>query len=83
MPNGTTKLQYRFRGIVAPEPISASQLDTAERILARLVALAYADDHPDLFTPGTDEPNDGPTLSSSAVLLVAPTVSVAEDTPYE
>jgi hypothetical protein len=39
---------------------------TVERILARFVALAYASDHPDLFTLGKDEPPDEP-LSSSAV----------------
>ena len=83
MPSGARKSKYRFRGIVAAEPISASELDSAERILARFVALAFAADHPDLFTPGTDEPHDGPTPSSSEVLLVSRTVSVAEDTQYE
>jgi len=34
-------------------------MDTAERLLARFVALAYAAEHPDLFTPGTDEPPGG------------------------
>jgi hypothetical protein len=82
MPSGTRKSKCTFRGIVAPKPISASELDTAERVLARFVALAYVGDHPDLFTVGTDEPPDRP-LSSSAVTLVARTVSVAEVTQYE
>jgi hypothetical protein len=67
MPSEVKKSKCTFRRIVAPEPIPASELDTAERILARFVALAYAGDHPDLFTPGTDEPPDGPTLTCSAV----------------
>ena len=72
-----------FRRISAPEPIAASELDTAERILARFVALAYAGDHPDLFPAGTNEPPDGPTLASSAVTLVARTASAAEVAQYE
>jgi hypothetical protein len=83
MPSGTRKSKCTFRKIVASEPSSVSELDTAERILARFVALAYAGDHPDLFTPGTDERPDGPTLSSSAVPLVARTVSAAEVAQYE
>ena len=78
MPSGTRKSQCTFRRIVAPEPISASELDTAERILARFVALAYAGEHPDLFTPGTDDSPAGPTFSPSAVTLVARTVLAAE-----
>jgi hypothetical protein len=62
MPGETRKAKYTFSRIVAPEPISASELDTAERLLARFVALAYVGDHPGLFTSGTKEPPDGPTL---------------------
>jgi len=82
MPSGTRKSKCTFRGIVAPEPISASELDTAERVLVRLVALAYASDHPDRFTLGTDEPPEKPP-SPSAVTLVARTASAAEVTQYE
>jgi hypothetical protein len=70
MTDGAGKSKCTFRRILASEPISASELETAERLLARIVAVAYADEHRDLFTPGTDEPpsvNGGPTLSSSAV----------------
>jgi hypothetical protein len=83
MPSGTRKSKCTFRRIAAPEHISASELDTVERLLARFVALAYAGEHPDLFTSRTDEPPSGPTLSSSAVTLVARTVSVAEVAQYE
>lgn len=62
--------------MVAPELIAASEFDTAERILARFVALAYANDHPDLVTAGTEEQSGVRNLSSSAVLLVVRTVSV-------
>jgi hypothetical protein len=82
MPSGTRKSKCTFRGIVAPEPISASELGTAERVIARFVALAYASDHPDLFTVGTDAPPEEP-LSSSAVTLVARTALAAEVTQYE
>jgi hypothetical protein len=48
------------RRMVASEPIAATELGTAERILARLAALAYAGDHPDLFTAGPEEPSGAP-----------------------
>jgi len=83
MPSGTRKSKCTFRRIVAPEHISTSELDTAERLLARFVALAYVGEHPDLFTPTTNEPPSPPTLSSSAVTLVAQTVSAAEVAQYE
>ena len=66
MPSETRKLKCTFRSIVAPEPISASELDTAERLLARFVALAYAAEHPDLFTPEQSSRSSG---SDSAPLL--------------
>ena len=56
MPSGTRKSKCTFRGIVAPEPISASELGIAESILARFVALAYAGDHQDLFSSKADAP---------------------------
>lgn len=83
MPSGTRKSKCTFSRIVAPDPISASELDTAERLLARFVALAYAGEHPDLFTPGTDERLGGLTSSCSAVTLVAQTASAAEVAQYE
>ena len=54
MPDGAGKSKCTFRRTVAPEHISASELDTAERLLTRFVALAYAGEHPDLFTPSHD-----------------------------
>ncbi len=83
MRSGTRKSECRFRTIAAPEPISPSELYTAERVLARFVALAYAGDHPSLFTPGTDEPPDGPTPASPAVPLVPKAVLAAEVAQYE
>jgi hypothetical protein len=58
--------------------MSASELETAERLLAHFVALAYAAEHPDLFTAGTIEAFGGPTFSSSAVSLVAQAASSIE-----
>jgi len=83
MPSGTRKSKCTFRRTVASEPISASELETAERLLARFVALAYAAEHPDLFKAGTIEALGGPTFSSSAVSLVAQTVSSIEVAQYE
>jgi hypothetical protein len=34
---------------ISPEPMSPEEQEAAERILARLVALAYCADHPELF----------------------------------
>jgi hypothetical protein len=75
MPTGATRSKCGFRKLVAPEPVSATELDSAERILVRLVAIAYAGDHPDLFTPGTSNRPDGRTTSPFAVESVAQTVS--------
>jgi hypothetical protein len=63
MPRGTRKLKCAFRRSIAPDPISGSDLDTVERILAQFVARAYASDHPDFFTTETGESCDGPMLS--------------------
>jgi hypothetical protein len=82
MASGTRKSKCRFRNIVAPELPSASALETAERILARFVALAYARDHQDLFAVGTEETRAG-HLSSSAVTLGARRASTAEVAQYE
>ena len=51
--------QKRFftRRTVSSESVSARDLQTAEDILARLVARAYAADHPELFDmSGCDAP---------------------------
>jgi len=55
MPAGAGKSKFAFRRILAPEPISALELDAMERLLARFVALAYAGDHPDLFSSAADK----------------------------
>ena len=46
------KPELSVRKMVAPQPIAASEFDLAERILARLVALAFVRDHPELFATG-------------------------------
>jgi hypothetical protein len=56
MPAGAGKSKGTFRRIVAPAPVSASELEAAELILARFLALAYADEHPDLFSSKTAKP---------------------------
>lgn len=56
--------------VVAPEPIPAEDLAAAERMLARLVARAYAADHPELFGKHTDSSEDhsGPPAAAAAVV---------------
>ena len=55
MPTRAGEKKCAFRRTVAAEPISAPELETAERLLARFVALAYAGDHPDLFSSAADK----------------------------
>jgi hypothetical protein len=50
---------------VSHESMTTSEYKSAERILARLVALAFASDHPELFTTSIDDQSDAPILSSS------------------
>jgi hypothetical protein len=61
------KSKLAVRKIVVPVPITASELDTVERILARFVALTYVADRPNLFTAETEEKPVVSILSSSAV----------------
>jgi hypothetical protein len=75
MPRGTRKAKFTFRRMVASEPVSASELETAERLLARSVALAFVADHPDLIRPGPFESLSEPALSSAVVTSVAQTAS--------
>jgi hypothetical protein len=72
MPGRANKSKLAFQRMVAPEPIAASELDSGERILARLVALAYAGDHPDHFSVGTEEQLDPTVPSCPVVTSVAP-----------
>jgi hypothetical protein len=80
MPSQASGTKLSFRGKLDPEPITTSGLDTAERILARLVALAYVADHLDLFP---DKAISGPTCSGSAVIFVGTTALVAEAAQHE
>jgi len=41
------------RSITFENPMTAAELDSAERVLARLIAAAYAADHPELFGANT------------------------------
>lgn len=43
------KRQLKVVKGMAPDPLSAADLEAVETTLARLVALAYRADHPDLF----------------------------------
>jgi hypothetical protein len=97
MPAGASKSKCAFRRIVASDAISAPELAVAERILARLVALAYAGDNPDLFSSEADQAgtggtsgssdqgsrSDGSAFSCSALPLVARTAAAAEIGQHE
>ena len=56
MQREASKCKLAVRKTVVSEPISAPDVDIAERILARLVALAYAGDHPEFFTAMYERP---------------------------
>jgi len=64
MAKGGARRRFTFRATVAAEPMAAEDLQAAERILARLIARAYAADHPELFaTPqAQDDQIAGPDL---------------------
>jgi len=53
-----------------------AEWETAESLLARLVARAYAADHPELFHPaviaGETEENSGPPAAAAAVAGAPP-----------
>ena len=53
----TTRRKGRFTVIarIAAEPLPAAEWDAAERLLAELIARAYAADHPELFGPRLSE----------------------------
>ena len=51
--------RLKIRQTVSDEPMSACDIHRAEAILARLVARAYAADHPELF-PHLARINGGP-----------------------
>jgi hypothetical protein len=62
--------KFTFQKLAAPEPIVAAELENAERILARLVAVAYAKDRPDLFSKESKKQSGTPTPTSSALTLM-------------
>ena len=70
------KREFRFERVVAStNPIDASGLGSAEQILARLIATAYADDHPELF----GKKASGDAIMSSDPQLGAAYGRAAED----
>ena len=43
--------ELSVRRVLSPQPMAAVDLEAAERLLAQLVARAFAADHPALFAP--------------------------------
>lgn len=61
---------------IAAEPMPVEEWRAAESLLARLVARAYAADHPELFrcpsTPDEDRHSSGPPAAAAAVAGALP-----------
>jgi len=74
----TTRRKGRFTVIarVAGEPMRPEEWRATDSLLARLVALAYAADHPELFSPAVAqserEPDSGPPAAAAAVAGAPP-----------
>jgi hypothetical protein len=71
MPCRNCKTKLAVRRVLAREPIRPSDLDSAERALARFAALAYVSDHPNIFVNGNTRDSGESLLSPTALPLVA------------
>lgn len=73
---GTNRRRFAFRTRLAAKPMAAAESEAAERLLARLVARAYAADHRELFDPtgitGENRRSSGPPAAAMAVAGVPP-----------
>jgi hypothetical protein len=58
-----TRLGVSFR---TGAPVEPGELRAAERVLARLVALAFAQDHPELFRRARSDLEDPASLAAAA-----------------
>ena len=67
----TSKRRFTFTARIAEAPMSAAEWQATERLLARLIARAYAHDHPELFR---DRLVTGP-LPTAAAEVATPTTS--------
>ena len=65
MAKGKAKSKITITYKIASEPMSSQEVQTAERILAKMIARAYAADHPELFAPQRTQRADS-TISGSA-----------------
>ena len=71
----TSKRRITIRRHVAAETMSPEQYAAVKRRLARLVAHAYAADHPGMFTTSTESANhesSGPPAAAAAVAGALP-----------
>ena len=62
MANKEPKRRLRVVKGLAPDPLSTVDMEAAEDTLARLVALAYRADHPDLFGAQQGGAEEAPTV---------------------
>ena len=62
--------EVRVRRVIAPEPMAPLDVEAAERLLARVVARAYAANNPHLFGPlkaiDDDDTASGPSPTARA-----------------
>lgn len=66
MAEGKTRNRLSFNVRVSPEPMPAGDWQAAERILAALIARAYAFDHPELFGRKMFRSDGGVEMSEAA-----------------
>lgn len=73
---GRSVRRLTIRTRIASEAMPAADLDAAERIVARLVARAYAAEHPELFGPRLSQivhtEDSGPPAAAAAVTGAPP-----------
>lgn len=69
------KRKIATKNLISLKPIPPAEQDVAERILARLVALAYAADHPSLFLPPAARVEEGHSANSTRANVPGSTIT--------
>jgi len=68
----TTRRRFTYRASIAPGPMPTADFEASERVLARLIARAYAADHPELFGARERTTASGPPAAAAAVAGAPP-----------
>ena len=71
---GGTRRAPRYSKAVSVEPVPQAKIDAAEDVLARLIAFAYAAEHPVLFevAPATTTPFDASPATQPGIMALPP-----------